>query len=207
MAPDTPMPTHVPEGKAEGGVWVWRGDYRKWIYKKRVGKHRGVTGADRATGDGVSLQGLAEMTDTYDTLDDASKKYVEKRVKGLSPTQAMREVLMETGQKHVTVWKANGRASEYEKRLRPLIENMLAGEAMPDGVYDAWEDRMVRGLAEDSKSTGRLMAIKWLREKREEKKYGNEESLKEVIAECDRRMAELDTVMAEATTGTGGTEH
>ena len=182
----------------EGGYWGCREG--KWYWRRR-GKWGNRQGRAllRAESEGAGpaeRKGERKAEAEWDDLTVVEQQYVERRIRGMDPVMAARDILT-ADRKQVRQGVIYRTARSLEKQTKHLLAQMAEGEGMSDEAFEAWEDRQVREMAEASQGTGRLQALKWLRDRREERKYLNEEALFHTISTGAETMERLRAIMAE----------
>jgi hypothetical protein len=136
-------------------------------------------------------------TDAAD-LDGMSREeqlYMECRLRGEIPTESMRQVdrQMKRVRSANAVMQA---ASKMEKRLKKEIRDSVRADEMTDGQYYAWERRKLESALSNDESglAGKVTVIKYLRERREQRKYSSMEAIIQRIGECRARLEELQGI-------------
>lgn len=135
-------------------------------------------------------------------LNESDQKYIELRLQGQRPTEAWRQICFEAGKK-----KPDGsirvEASRKEKQLAPFILAAARNESMTDEQFKAWSRKQVEIAIQGQgrKEMGPLLAgIRWLSSDRDERKYGNIESLAKSLMKRCERLTELHGFLSEGMT-------
>ena len=147
-------------------------------------------------------QPVKAMAPDFDVLPTEDRLYLEHRLRNLDPRAALREVSRSLGL-DLTAGQVYGKSREMEKRLRGHLIELQAGEGMSDATFEAWTERQVRQMAEESQTSARLQAINFLQKRRDERKYADEAALIQTILQASQRMAELEAIRGERL-GAGG---
>jgi hypothetical protein len=161
---------------------------------------------ERGAGQGSVERGQADIREStvrvdgeteFDTLLPQDKKYVENRVRGLSPYDAAHKIALEDKER-ITRSALARRASRWECKTRHIIKEMVRADGMSDREFEMWSEKSVKELADSSQSSARLTAIDWLKDKRDERKYKDTPALMSTIDRLAKRMDEIADLFLEA---------
>lgn len=195
-------------GEAVGGEGGGVGGGATGEVKRRKRKAFEPEGAgkrafSRRTRGAIGRRRLSEGTSkgeplVLESLGEDAQRFVEWRLRGATPTEAVRKMALEDHEGRVTVSALLQRSRRWYRMTEGIVQELQSTDGMSDSLFEKWAEKQVTQVAEKGTTGARIVAIAHLRKVREDRKYGTVEELMETIGRGMHRMEELTQLVLEA---------